>query len=166
MLPLCADCPDFDENDKAKAHELHSTCWLGAYDVAYRDSKKAEAKTLLDTHLQQDYGTTNYLLVVAQWIANPLDPLLLNGDWGYAHAALSLIELENAKAGGATHAELEAVGLEQIEHWYRWEAYPRCHGVQDHPAVAEWQDPNNWYPDSLLDYYTPLLFVEWWLSNN
>jgi len=164
MLP-CANCPDFDENDKAKAHELHSTCWLGAYDVAYRDSKKAEAKTLLDTHLQADYGTTDYLSVVAQWIANPTDPLLLNGDWGYAHAAISLSKLQTAKAGGASNAELEALGLEEIEHWYRWEALPRCKGVAGHPAVQEWQNPNNWYEDSRLDYYTPLLFIEWFLDN-
>jgi len=165
MLP-CDQCPDFPIEDKAKCHELHSTCWLGAYGAAYRDSKKAQNKVLLDTHLDADYGTHNYLAVVAQWIANPTDPLLLSGAWGYGHAALSLIELETAKANGATHAELEAIGLEQIEHWYRWEANPRCHGVQDHPAVQEWQDPNNWYEDSLLDYYTPLLFIEWWLSNN
>lgn len=165
MLPLCDSCPTGDYDNVAESVEAYQ-CWVAnpAYTQAYRDSKYSDNAVLLDTHLQADYGTTDKLTVVGLWIANPVDPLLLNGDWGYAHAALSLLELQDAQAAGATNAELIQLGYEQKAKWYLHEAKPRCEGDNVHPAVVEWQDPNNWYEDSKLDYYTPAIFIDWWLS--
>ena len=164
MIPSGA-CPvGVDENVPAEAITVHSR-WLNEYTQAFRDSQEATVSALLDTHLLTDYGTTDYLTVVGMWIANPADPLLLNGDWGYGHAALSLSELQTMQGAGATDAQIIARGEELKAKWYVREAGARCQGLGGHDPVEEWLNPAMWYEDSRLDYWTPFLFIDWFTGN-
>ena len=165
MLP-CQECPAGDPENPSDALKALG-CWENdeVYSKAYRDSVRSYAKERMNEHLRDDYSTSNKTLVVLQWLANPNDPKLLDGRWGYGHAALSLQKLKAAKDAGASTVELRQLGKEEKARWYLHEAKPRCTGTTQHPPVDEWQDPDNWYEDSLLDYFTAVEFISWWMAN-
>jgi len=164
MLPS-GDCPsEVDIDNPAETEPVYNR-WLTEYTEAYRDSLYVQASDELDSHLQSDYGTASYLAVLGMWALDPTDSLLVNGDWGYAHAGLAISELDAMKSAGSSNAEMEARGNELIWHYYVREAQARCRGAGGSPEVAEWLNPAEWYEDSRLDYYTPLLFIQWYISN-
>lgn len=164
MPPNSGACPvGVDLNDPAQVHVIYSR-FLTEYSQTYRDSQEATNEALMNQHLQSDYGTTDKFIVIAMWLANPTDPLLVNGDWGYGHAALSMAELNTMQSGGSTDAQITQRAQELYEHYFVREAIARCQGLGGSTPQAEWLNPANWYEDSRLDYYTPLLFIKWFLT--
>ena len=164
MIPSGA-CPGgVDLEDPSQVAPIY-TRFLTEYTQAYRDSLVVSSSSELNAHLQSDYGTTNYLAVVGIWAANPTDPLLTTGAWGYGHAALSVQELQIMQATGSTDAEIIARGEELKAHYFVREAIARCRGLgTQQGAVVDWLNPASWYEDSRLDYYTPLLFIDWFIG--
>lgn len=92
------------------------------------------------------------------WQSNPAS-IPVDGLWGIAHAATTLLQLEVQRGLGASNADLVAFGNEQVSRWYAREAVARCND-----GIIDWMNPLNWGEDSRLDYMTPRLFVEWYLN--
>lgn len=104
------------------------------------------------------YGTTSYPAIVAQWQSDP-SSVPTDGSWGFAHAAQSLLLLETNRANGATNTQLAVTAQQQIERWYVREAIARCK-----QGIDPWLNPLLWNEDSRLDYWMPLLFINWYLT--
>ncbi len=118
------------------------------------------ATTELNKRLFDRYGTNDYLVVTERWKMNPTDTTLIEGDWGFGHAAYTLAYLEILKARGAPQREIQAEADKQVERWYAREAQARCNS-----GVENWLNPQKWSEDSRLDYWTPRVFVEWYIGN-
>lgn len=119
----------------------------------------AQASQELDARLTEVYGTTDKFAIVTGWLANP-SSVPAGGEWGLAHAAISLLELHAAYIKGAAPNELVSLGEQHIARWYAREAVARCNDMTD-----PWPDPLAWHEDSRLDYWTPRAFIEWYLTN-
>ncbi len=121
---------------------------------------KKSATEELNKRLLAKYGTKDYLEVTKRWKNNPIDTTLIKGDWGFGHAAYTLVYLEILKASGAPRKEIRAEADKQVARWYAREAQARCNS-----GTGNWLNPQEWGEDSRLDYWTPRVFVKWYIDN-
>ena len=119
---------------------------------------ESQATQELSARLIELYGTNDYAAVVGIWQSNPAT-VPVDGSWGIAHAATTLLQLEIQRGLGSSNTDLNTLGDVQVARWYVREALAECaDGNQDY------LNPLTWSEDRRLDYYTPRLFVEWYLA--
>lgn len=152
---LILSCPDVDADDPVQTLVLYQQFQSSVFDSTALESQAAQE---LNARLIELYGTDDYATVVSIWQSNPAS-VPVGGEWGIAHAATTLLQVEIQRGLGASNADLADFGSEQVARWYAREAIARCND-----GTAYWMNPLNWTEDSRLDYYTPRLFVEWYLS--
>lgn len=111
----------------------------------------------LDNRLIEEFGTTDYLNALTTIQSSPAN--FADGRWGFSHAAITIFKLETLRLSGGSVSYIEQLASEEIAYWYSREAISRCAD-----NITDWLNPLNWSEDSRLDYMTPLLFVEWYLT--
>lgn len=125
---------------------------------------KSQATQELNTRAIELYGTSDIATIVNGWQINPAT-IPTDGVWGFSHAAITLFELEVMRLGGATDAALIQYANEQIRRWYAREFNVRCmDGVAEPLNPLTWDKPAPGLEDSRLDYWTPRVFVEWYIA--
>lgn len=143
--------------------------YLTSYDEAYRESLKQSAESTLAIKLLDLYGTSDYADVVSIWLEDPAATTVqltsLDPNWGLTHAVQLLILLKSLSDGGANNEFLSSKYREEVERYYVREARARCAGAGTTGPIAEWLNPSLWGEDSMLDYYSPLLFGKWFIDN-
>jgi hypothetical protein len=158
MPPACGqDCPtDVDIDDPVQVQEVYD-CYEQTYSQAERDAQRSQAESEMLLRLQDELGTTDFtsaLLLMPLWSG------FIPGEWGFSHAFLLISELEARQLAGDTDQELIDKGNELVRRYYVREAKARCA-----QGITAWLDPTQWNEDSRLDYFSPLLFTQWWISN-
>lgn len=156
MPKLITTCPEIDLTDTAQTQELHQD-YQNTVSAGDQSALTVQASQELDARLIEEFGSTDYQTALLAMQANPND--YVDGRWGLSHAALTILELETLRLSGASNIEIENYANNKLAYWYSREAIARCND-----NITNWKNPLNWSEDSRLDYMTPFLFVEWYLS--
>ena len=112
----------------------------------------------MNDRLIEFYGTSDLSTVTGIWQSDPTT-VPVAGEWGFSHAALSLNILQVARVGGATNNQLQVLAQQQVERWFAREAVSRCNN-----GLINWLNPLLWSEDSRLDYWSPFIFINWYMA--
>ena len=145
-------CTDVDYDIPTEVDQVYGL-YLAQYSQAERDAFKAQAEVEMFNRMQQIYGTNNWQVVIANWALDPQAVIDLSPNYGFSHAAQLLTQL----------IQDSTVADEKIKRYFVREAQARCAGDGGDGPYEEWLNPTVWSEDSRLDYFTPLLFAEWYL---
>ncbi|MDB4461448.1 hypothetical protein N9043_00710 [bacterium] len=147
-------CPEIDLNDGESTKALYQDYLDTDVD---QSTLYYQASQELDFRLIEEFGSNDYLNALNVISASPAD--FVDGRWGFSHATLTIGKLEILRLSGATNSEIESKSFDELSYWYSREAIARCSD-----EITNWENPLNWGEDSRLDYMTPFLFVEWYIS--
>lgn len=175
-------CTSVDYDDPVQAQSVYDL-YLGQYTQSERNTHEAQMLQEANARNLQKFGTTD-LAIIGEWnnfplplnippLANPNDADITSGLYGWGHSAESLyLSLYQAQLSGASDSQLIQLGEELKIKWFVREAQARCRQTA-YPPTEEWLNPLAWTEDgnygtnedSRLDYYMPLLFIDWFLQN-
>lgn len=146
-------CPtDSDLEDREFVLSYYQQ-YLNAYDET---SLKAQADTEVNDRSLQVFGTTDIPTILNIIENNPL--IIADGQWGFSHAVIALLSIDSIWNTTGDIQQVNNEILYQRAYWFTRESIARCNDSIDK------FNPLLWNEDSRLDYWTVIVFTNWYLN--